>query len=90
MEKAVALWKNYLTKLERSAINSFTTKEIVEFYSDDEQVNLALRLCDKAIYGNVTAEPDQETNQALGMLRRFARSRYKTHRELTRNARHNS
>lgn len=86
MEKAVALWKNYLTKLERSAINSFTTKEIVEFYNDDEQVNLALRFCDKAIYGNVTAEPDNETNQALSMLRRFARGRYKTHRELTRNA----
>jgi hypothetical protein len=90
MEKAVALWKNYLTKLERSAINSFTTKEIVEYYNDDEQVNLALRLCDKAIYGNVTAEPDQETNKALGMLRRFARTRYKTHRELTRNAKHTS
>ncbi|WP_299986343.1 hypothetical protein [uncultured Pontibacter sp.] len=87
MEKAVALWKNYLTKLERSAINSFTTKEIVEYYNDDEQVNVALRLCDKAIYGNVTAEPDQETIQALGMLRRFARSRYKTHREITGNAR---
>jgi hypothetical protein len=85
MEKAVALWKNYLTRLERSAINSFTTKEIVEYYNDDEQVNLALRFCDKAIYGNVTAEPDQETNQALTMLRRFARSRYKTHREITRN-----
>jgi hypothetical protein len=85
MEKAVALWKNYLTKLERSAINSFTTKEIVEYYNDDEQVNLALRFCDKAIYGNVTAEPDNETNQALGMLRRFARGRYKTHRELTGN-----
>lgn len=86
MEKAVALWKNYLTKLERSAINSFTTKEIVEFYNDDEQVNSALRFCDKAIYGNVMAEPDTETNKALGMLRRFARGRYKTHREITRNA----
>jgi hypothetical protein len=85
MEKAVALWKNYLTKLEKSAINSFTTKEIVEYYNDDEQVNLALRFCDKAIYGNISAEPDQETNQALGMLRRFARSRYKTHREITGN-----
>ena len=86
MEKAVALWKNYLTKLERSAINSFTTKEIVEYYNDDEQVNMALRFCDKAIYGNATAEPDAETNKALGMLRRFARGRYKTHREITKNA----
>ena len=86
MEKAVSLWKNYLTKLERSAINSFTTKEIVEYYNDDENVNTALRTCDKAIYGNVAAEADTETKQAMGMLRRFAKGRYKTQRELIRNA----
>ncbi|MDX5435769.1 MAG: hypothetical protein LPK03_01145, partial [Pontibacter sp.] len=86
MEKAVSLWKNYLTKLERSAINSFTTKEIVEFYHDDEDVNNALRTCDKAIYGNVAAEADTETKQALGMLRRFAKGRYKSQREQIRNA----
>ncbi|GAB3195928.1 hypothetical protein GCM10027293_07240 [Pontibacter aydingkolensis] len=86
MEKAVSLWKNYLTKLERSAINSFTTKEIVEYYHDDEDVNTALRTCDKAIYGNAAAEADTETKQALSMLRRFAKSRYKTQREMIRNA----
>lgn len=87
MEKAVSLWKNYLTKLERSAINSFTTKEIVRFYHDNEEVNTALRLCDKAIYGNVLTEADTETREALVMLRTFARSRYKTQREITNNAR---
>jgi hypothetical protein len=86
MEKAVSLWKNYLTKLERSAINSFTTKEIVEYYHDDEDVNTALRHCDRAIYGTAAAEADPETNQALNMLRRFAKDRYKDHRELIRNA----
>ena len=86
MEKAVSLWKNYLTKLERSAINSFTTKEIVEYYHDDEDVNTALRTCDKAIYGNAAAEADTETRQALSMLRRFAKDRYKTQREMIRNA----
>ncbi|WP_187263017.1 hypothetical protein [Pontibacter beigongshangensis] len=85
MEKAVSLWKNYLTKLERSAINSFTTKEIVMFYNDNEEVNTALRLCDRAIYGNM-ADADPETGKALHMLRRFAKSRYKYQRELTRNA----
>ncbi|TXK45302.1 hypothetical protein FVR03_12725 [Pontibacter qinzhouensis] len=85
LEKAVSLWKNYLTKLERSAINSFTTKEIVMFYNDDEEVNTALRLCDRAIYGNM-AEADPETGKALHMLRRFAKTRYKHQRELTRNA----
>ena len=86
LEKAVSLWKNYLTKLERSAINSFTTKEIVEYYHDDENVNTALRLCDKAIYGNLLTEADSETGKALSMLRRFAKGRYKNQRELTRNA----
>ncbi|MFT2009914.1 hypothetical protein ACMA1I_14655 [Pontibacter sp. 13R65] len=85
LEKAVSLWKNYLTKLERSAINSFTTKEIVMFYNDNEEVNTALRLCDRAIYGNM-AEADPETGKALHMLRRFAKSRYKHQHDLTRNA----
>ncbi|MEJ8801893.1 hypothetical protein [Pontibacter sp. H249] len=86
MEKAVSLWKNYLTKLERSAINSFTTKEIVEYYNDDEDVNNALRTCDRAIYGSAAAEADTETKQALSMLRRFAKNRYKTQREIIKNA----
>ncbi len=89
LEKAVSLWKNYLTKLERSAINSFTTKEIVEFYENDEEVNTALRICDKAIYGNLQTESEGETNLALGMLRRFAKARHKIHRELIRNAKNN-
>ncbi|OKL41645.1 hypothetical protein [Pontibacter flavimaris] len=87
LEKAVALWKNYLTKLERSGINSFTTKEIVEFYGNDEEINTALRICDKAIYGHLQTESEGETNLALGMLRRFSKERYKLHRELIRNAR---
>lgn len=87
LEKAVTLWKNYLTKLERSAVNSFTTKEIVEFYGNDEEINTALRICDKAIYGNLQTESQGEANLALSMLRRFSIERYKTHRELIRNVR---
>lgn len=89
LEKAVTLWKNYLTKLERSGINSFTTKEIVEFYGDDEEINTALRICDKAIYGHLQSQSEGEANLALGMLRRFSKERYKLHRELIRNARSN-
>ncbi|WP_299757288.1 hypothetical protein [uncultured Pontibacter sp.] len=87
LEKAVTLWKNYLTKLERSGINSFTTKEIVEFYEDDEEVNTALRICDKAIYGNLQTESEGEANLALSMLRRFSKERYQLHSEQIRNAR---
>ncbi|NEM97800.1 hypothetical protein [Pontibacter burrus] len=89
MEKAVSLWKNYLTKLERSAINSFTTKEIVEYYDNNEEVNNALRLCDKAIYGNVNTEAEADTKDALQLLRRFAKTRYKAQREITKNAKNN-
>jgi len=89
LEKAVSLWKNYLTKLERSAINSFTTKEIVEYYDNNEEVNNALRLCDKAIYGNVNTEADSETKDALVLLRKFAKARYKAQREITKNAKNN-
>ncbi|MCX2741843.1 hypothetical protein [Pontibacter anaerobius] len=87
LEKAVTLWKNYLTKLERSGINSFTTKEIVEFYQNDEEINTALRICDKAIYGNLQSESEGEANLALSMLRRFSKERYQLHREQIRNAR---
>ncbi|GHA59960.1 Asp23/Gls24 family envelope stress response protein [Pontibacter akesuensis] len=87
IEKGVSLWKNYLTKLEDSAINSFTTKEIVEFYNNDEEINTALRICDKAIYGNLQSEFEGEANLALSMLRRVAKDRYRTHRELTKHAR---
>lgn len=86
IEKGVSLWKNYLTKLEDSAINSFTTKEIVEFYNNDEEINTALRICDKAIYGNLQSEFEGEANLALSMLRRVAKDRYRTHRELTKHA----
>ncbi|QCR21738.1 hypothetical protein C1N53_04865 [Pontibacter sp. SGAir0037] len=85
VEKAVSLWKNYLTRLERSAINSFTTKEIVTYYNDDEEVNNALRLCDKAIYGNALTAADTETKRAQTKLKRFAKNRYKVQRELIRN-----
>lgn len=85
IEKAVSLWKNYLTRLEKSAINSFTTKEIVSYYHDDDEVNTALRLCDKAIYGNVAIVEDSETKKAQVKLKRFAKTRYKIQREIIRN-----
>lgn len=86
LEKAITQWKNYLTNLEQHAINSFTTKEIVAFYNDDEEMSTALRLCDRAIYGNILSSETSETEAALKMLKKFAKKRYKHYREQIKTA----
>jgi hypothetical protein len=84
IEKAIALWKNYLTRLEGSAINSFTTKEIAQFYGEDEDVTTALKLFDKAIYGNMLSDESSETIVAFYLLHHFADRRYEFVKDQTR------
>jgi hypothetical protein len=86
VEQAITLWKNYLTNLEGNAINSFTTKEIAAFYNDDEDVTTALRLFDKAIYGNIVSDKSSETIIAFFLLHHFADRRYEYIKELTKHA----
>ncbi len=86
MEKAITLWKNYLTDLEATAINSYTTKEIVTYYDNDEDVTTALKLFDRAIYGNILSEKVSDTLTAFYLLHHFADRRYDIIRERTRNA----
>ncbi|WP_400190278.1 hypothetical protein [Hymenobacter sp. B81] len=77
MERAITLWKNYLTRLEENALNTLTTKEIVALYNYDPDVRTALQLSDRVIYGN--QHPDEmgpETDEALELLRRFADRRF--------------
>lgn len=76
MERAITLWKNYLTTLENNTINSLTTREIVAHYQNDADVRLALRLADRVIYGNQFSEDDTETDLAFDLLRNFAERRY--------------
>jgi hypothetical protein len=84
IEKAITLWKNYLTRLEGSAINSFTTKEIAQFYGEDEDVATALKLFDKAIYGNMLSDESSETVVAFYLLHHFADRRYEFIKDQTR------
>ncbi|WP_147275612.1 hypothetical protein [Adhaeribacter pallidiroseus] len=84
IEKAITLWKNYLTRLEGSAINSFTTKEIAQFYGEDEDVTTALKLFDKAIYGNMLSDESSETVVAFYLLHHFADRRYEFVKDQTR------
>ncbi|WP_062545487.1 hypothetical protein [Rufibacter tibetensis] len=85
LERAIILWKNYLTKLEDTAINSFTTKEIVTYYDEDERVSNALKVCDRAIYGNIISDDEAEETFALNQLADFSASRYVLIRDYLRN-----
>ncbi|WP_192820741.1 hypothetical protein [Rufibacter sp. LB8] len=76
LERAITLWKNYLTKLEEEEISSFTTKEITTFYEEDERVSNTLKVCDRAIYGNIISDDENEVAQALSQLAEFAATRY--------------
>lgn len=76
MERAITLWKNYLTGLEDNGINSLTTKEIVALYQNDPDVKRALRVADKVIYANLFTEDEVETDLAFALLRNFADRRY--------------
>jgi hypothetical protein len=76
VERAVALWKNYLAGLENSGLNSFTTREIVAYFEDDADVRRALHATDKVIYGNLLSEDAKEVDKAFHRLRSFAERRY--------------
>jgi hypothetical protein len=76
VERAVALWKNYLAGLENSALNSFTTREIVAYFENDADVRRGLSATDKVIYGNQVSEEAEEVDRAFQRLRGFAERRY--------------
>lgn len=76
VERAVALWKNYLASIEENALNSFTTREIVSYFDNDNDVRRALGTTDKVIYGNLLSEEATEVDKAFQRLRNFAERRY--------------
>ena len=76
MERAITLWKNYLSALENDPINSLTTREVVAHFQDDADVSMALRIADRVIYGNLYTEEEAETDLAFVLLRNFAERRY--------------
>ena len=76
VERAVVLWKNYLSRLENRDLNSFTTRELVAYFENDGDVRKALNATDKVIYGNVQTEEAAEVDRAFQRLRSFAERRY--------------
>ncbi|MBT2559156.1 hypothetical protein J7E24_15300 [Hymenobacter sp. ISL-91] len=76
MERAITLWKNYLSALTNFNITSLTTREIVARYHHDPAVQQALTLADRVIYGNQFSEEDAETDPIFDLLRQFAERQY--------------
>lgn len=76
VERTVVLWKNYLSNLEDTNLNSLTTKEVTEYFHNDEDVRRALRATDRVVYGNLLSEDAQEVDAAFQRLRDFAERRY--------------
>ena len=72
MENALSLWKIYLTKLDDTPINTYTTTEIISLFRDAELAD-GLQIIDKSIYrGMISGEPEK----ALAILRKFSLQRY--------------
>jgi len=76
VERVVVLWKNYLSSLEDTNLNSLTTKELVEHFNHDDDVRRALRATDRVVYGNLLSEDAQEVDAAFQRLRNFAERQY--------------
>jgi len=76
VERTVMLWKNYLSSLEDTNLNSLTTKELTEHFHNDENVRRALRATDRVVYGNLLSEDAQEVDAAFQLLRNFAERQY--------------
>lgn len=76
IEQTLAIWKNYLTRLENKPINTFTTKELILLY-DQEELESTLQSLDRNVYGGVVTK---DTNDALQTIKRFTHRRFQLRR----------
>lgn len=76
IEQTLAIWKNYLTRLENKPINTFTTKELILLY-DQEELESTLQSLDRNVYGGLVT---QDTNDALQTIKRFTNRRFQLRR----------
>ncbi|TAH26273.1 MAG: hypothetical protein EAZ07_04325 [Cytophagales bacterium] len=80
LEVLVAEWKKYLSKLEESPINTYTTTEIISSFRNQELGN-TLQYLDKCIYGNTT---DINFQQPILVLKRFSVQQFQKKRKEAR------
>jgi hypothetical protein len=76
IEQTLAIWKNYLARLENKPINTFTTKELILLY-DQEELESTLQSLDRNVYGGLVTK---DTNDALQTIKRFTNRRFQLRR----------
>jgi hypothetical protein len=76
IEQTLALWKNYLTRLEAKPINTYTTKELILLY-DQESLESSLQSLDRNVYGGMITK---DTSEALQVIKRFTNRRFQLRR----------
>lgn len=72
IEQTLAIWKNYLTRLESKPINTFTTKELILLYAQEE-LESTLQSLDRNVYGGLVTK---DSNDALQTIKRFTNKRF--------------
>lgn len=82
LELAIGEWKLYLSRLENSPINTYTTTEIVSIFKNEE-LGVSLQDLDRSIYGSNDLENFQKP---MNVLKRFCIQRYQRRKKEVRNA----
>ena len=82
LELAIGEWKLYLSRLENSPINTYTTTEIVSIFKNEE-LGISLQDLDRTIYGSNDLENFQKP---MNVLKRFCIQRFQRRKKEVRNA----
>jgi hypothetical protein len=70
-ERSLALWKNYLEKLEQKPYTKLTTREMLRMEVNEPDLGPSLKTLDAAIYGRL-----QQVDEPLANLGRIAEQRF--------------
>ena len=82
LELAIGEWKVYLSRLETTPINTYTTTEIISIFKNEELAN-TLQELDRSIYGSDALLNFQKQ---LNVLKRFSVQRFQKKKKEVRNA----
>ncbi len=82
LELAIGEWKIYLSRLETTPINTYTTTEIIGIFQNEELAN-TLQELDRSIYGSDVL---QNFQKQLNVLKRFSVQRFQKKKKEVRNA----
>ena len=83
IEKALVVWKEYLSKLEDEPIYTYTTTEIITLYNQDD-LKQSLQEIDRYIYKGEIASNTEDVLDSLG---KFSTKEYKRIREVLQRGR---